>query len=106
MTTPEQSSGRKEKLLFTPGPLTTSEPVKQAMLRDLGSRDTAFIATIGKIRNGLLGLAGPLFALHVKHLLWGEVLQPPARLDSQFPGEHPRPQIRVALPVVVQGMAL
>ena len=58
MTTPEQNSGRKEKLLFTPGPLTTSEPVKQAMLRDLGSRDTAFIATIGKIRNGLLGLAG------------------------------------------------
>ena len=58
MTTPEQSSGRKDKLLFTPGPLTTSEPVKQAMLRDLGSRDTAFIATIAKIRNGLLGLAG------------------------------------------------
>ena len=35
MTTPEQNSGRKEKLLFTPGPLTTSEPVKQAMLLSL-----------------------------------------------------------------------
>ena len=58
MTSPGQNSGRKDKLLFTPGPLTTSEPVKQAMLRDLGSRDTAFIATIGKIRGGLLGLAG------------------------------------------------
>src|SRR2546430_17688782 len=28
-----------DKLLFTPGPLTTSEAVKQAMLHDLGSRD-------------------------------------------------------------------
>ena len=58
MTNPEQNSPGKDKLLFTPGPLTTSESVKQAMLRDLGSRDTAFIATIGKIRDGLLGLAG------------------------------------------------
>ena len=58
MTDPEQNSTREDKLLFTPGPLTTSESVKQAMLRDLGSRDTAFIATIGKIRDGLLGLAG------------------------------------------------
>ena len=58
MTSPEQNNSRKDKLLFTPGPLTTSEPVKQAMLRDLGSRDTEFIATILKIRNGLLELAG------------------------------------------------
>ena len=34
----------KDKALFTPGPLTTSPTVKQAMLRDLGSRDTEFIA--------------------------------------------------------------
>jgi 2-aminoethylphosphonate-pyruvate transaminase len=27
------------KLLFTPGPLTTGEGVKKAMLRDAGSRD-------------------------------------------------------------------
>ena len=36
----------KDKPLFTPGPLTTSLSVKQAMLRDLGSRDTEFIGAV------------------------------------------------------------
>lgn len=48
----------KDKPLFTPGPLTTSRTVKQAMLKDLGSRDFAFIQVIQEIRNGLLALAG------------------------------------------------
>jgi len=48
----------KDKHLFTPGPLTTSRTVKQAMLKDLGSRDYAFIQVIQEIRNGLLALAG------------------------------------------------
>lgn len=47
-----------DKLLFTPGPLTTSRTVKQAMLRDLGSRDEEFIAIVKGIRQRLLGLAG------------------------------------------------
>ena len=47
------------KLLFTPGPLTTSDAVKQAMLRDLGSRDHEFIATVRGIRRDLLSLCGP-----------------------------------------------
>jgi 2-aminoethylphosphonate-pyruvate transaminase len=46
----------KKKLLFTPGPLTTSETVKQAMLRDLGSRDTEFLEVVRKIRRRLLEL--------------------------------------------------
>lgn len=46
------------KLLFTPGPLTTSETVKRAMLRDAGSRDGEFIAVIRDIRNRLLALGG------------------------------------------------
>jgi 2-aminoethylphosphonate-pyruvate transaminase len=46
----------KDKLLFTPGPLTTSETVKQAMLRDLGSRDTEFLEVVRKIRRRLLEL--------------------------------------------------
>ena len=46
------------KLLFTPGPLTTSATVKEAMLRDLGSLDFDFLATVRKIRMRLLGL-GP-----------------------------------------------
>lgn len=46
------------KLLFTPGPLTTSATVKQAMLRDLGSLDRDFLASVLRIRTRLLEL-GP-----------------------------------------------
>jgi len=49
-------SGWKDKILFTPGPLTTSRTVKQAMLRDLGSRDFEFIRTVRQIRRDLLEL--------------------------------------------------
>ncbi len=48
----------KDKILFTPGPLTTSRYVKQAMLRDLGSRDVAFIECVREIRHKLLTLGG------------------------------------------------
>jgi 2-aminoethylphosphonate-pyruvate transaminase len=51
------SSSIKDKLLFTPGPLTTSMNVKEAALFDLGSRDSAFIAVVEQIRNRLLQLA-------------------------------------------------
>ncbi|CAN5450912.1 2-aminoethylphosphonate--pyruvate transaminase [soil metagenome] len=44
----------KDKLLFTPGPLTTSLTVKKAMLRDLGSRDIEFINAVKQVRNALL----------------------------------------------------
>lgn len=47
----------KDKLLFTPGPLTTSRTVKQAMLRDLGSRDHEFIELVKDIRQKLVKLA-------------------------------------------------
>jgi 2-aminoethylphosphonate-pyruvate transaminase len=49
---------RTDKLLFTPGPLTTSNTVKQAMLRDLGSRDAEFVEVVQGIRQHLLELAG------------------------------------------------
>ena len=53
--------GWKDKVLFTPGPLTTSQTVKQAMLRDLGSRDGEFIGLVKEIRDKLveLGQADP-----------------------------------------------
>ncbi|MCH8342304.1 MAG: 2-aminoethylphosphonate--pyruvate transaminase [Chloroflexi bacterium] len=51
-------SGSKDKLLFTPGPLTTSMTVKQAMLRDLGSRDSEFIDLVKDIRTRLLEIGG------------------------------------------------
>lgn len=47
-----------KKLLFTPGPLTTSSTVKQQMLVDVGSRDTIFINTVKEIQSELLRLAG------------------------------------------------
>ncbi len=46
------------KLLFTPGPLTTSSTVKEAMLRDLGSRDSEFLVVVRGIREKLLELGG------------------------------------------------
>jgi 2-aminoethylphosphonate-pyruvate transaminase len=48
----------KDKILFTPGPLTTSRTVKQALLRDLGSRDNEFISIVEDIRQRLLALGG------------------------------------------------
>ncbi|MBS1751740.1 MAG: 2-aminoethylphosphonate--pyruvate transaminase [Bacteroidetes bacterium] len=44
-------------LLFTPGPLSTSATVKEAMLKDMGSRDFAFMNAVKEIRSGLLALA-------------------------------------------------
>jgi len=48
--------GWKDKILFTPGPLTTSQTVKQALLRDLGSRDFAFIEMVKDIRARLVAI--------------------------------------------------
>ncbi len=46
----------RDKLLFTPGPLTTSATVKSAMLHDAGSRDAAFLDKVREIRKRLLAL--------------------------------------------------
>jgi len=51
--------------LLTPGPLTTSTTVKQAMLRDWGSRDGRFIALNAAIRERLVRLAGGNADSHV-----------------------------------------
>ncbi len=47
-----------DKLLYTPGPLTTSMAVKKTMLRDLGSRDHEFIRIVKEIRQKLLEAGG------------------------------------------------
>ncbi len=44
--------------LFTPGPLTTSRTVKQAMLRDVGSWDRDFAAVVAAVRQSLLAVGG------------------------------------------------
>ena len=50
--------GDCSKKLFTPGPLLTKLSVKEAMLKDYGSRDVEFIENIDFIRNKLLDIAG------------------------------------------------
>jgi len=44
--------------LLTPGPLTTSLSVKQAMLHDWGSRDQAFIDMTARVREKLVAMVG------------------------------------------------
>ncbi len=58
MTTLSQTAATPtgEPWLLTPGPLTTSPTVKQAMLHDYGSRDTHFIALNARVRERLLTL--------------------------------------------------
>lgn len=48
----------KDKKLFTPGPLGVTLSVKEAMLRDVGSRDSEFIECVKDIRQSLLDIAG------------------------------------------------
>ncbi len=48
-----------EPYLLTPGPLTTSYPVKRAMLRDWGSWDADFRAMTAEIRARMVDLLGP-----------------------------------------------
>lgn len=47
-----------DPLLLTPGPLTTSAAVKQAMVHDWGSRDAGFIAINKMVLEKILELAG------------------------------------------------
>ena len=47
----------QDRLLFTPGPLTTSFSVKAACLNDLGSRDNQFIKVISEVQSELLDVA-------------------------------------------------
>src|SRR5579859_2355186 len=63
MHLPEDKSGgsvasARDKLLFTPGPLTTSLAIKQAMLHDAGSWHFEFNALVATIRDRLLHSAG------------------------------------------------
>jgi 2-aminoethylphosphonate-pyruvate transaminase len=51
------SATPRDPWLLTPGPLTTSASVKQAMLHDWGSRDAAFIAINKRVRERLVSLA-------------------------------------------------
>ncbi len=46
----------RDAILLTPGPLTTTERTKRAMLRDWGSWDSSFIAVTAELRRQLLAI--------------------------------------------------
>lgn len=58
MSTKTCRSETGDPLLLTPGPLTTSKSVKQAMVHDWGSRDPAFIELNRKVLVDIAALAG------------------------------------------------
>jgi 2-aminoethylphosphonate-pyruvate transaminase len=58
MTLKPAASETGDPLLLTPGPLTTSASVKQAMVHDWGSRDQGFIAINRMVLESLVELAG------------------------------------------------
>src|SRR5215510_12803208 len=81
-------SAWKDKALFTPGPLTTSPTVKQAMLRDLGSRDFEFIAVIKDIRQRLVALGTAATSEYTAVLLQGSgTFSVEAMLSATVPPE-------------------
>lgn len=57
-TAPLPAPALGEPYLLTPGPLTTSREVKEAMLRDWGSWDADFRAMTAELRQRLLALTG------------------------------------------------
>src|SRR5215469_6072105 len=57
MTKPAASE-TGDPLLLTPGPLTTSTAVKQAMVHDWGSRDAEFLRINRMVLDRLIELAG------------------------------------------------
>ena len=46
----------RDAILLTPGPLTTTERTKQAMLHDWGSWDSSFVAVTAELRRQLLAI--------------------------------------------------
>jgi|SRR5579859_1754562 len=78
----------KDKALFTPGPLTTSRTVKQAMLRDLGSRDFEFVEVVQDIRRRLVALGTAHTADYTAVLMPGSgTFSVEAMLSSSVPPE-------------------
>ncbi len=61
----------RDSLLFTPGPLSTSPTVKQAMLRDLGARDERFLGIVRGVKKRLLALAELPLELYTAILMQG-----------------------------------
>lgn len=51
------TTAAKRQVLFTPGPLMTTDATRQAMLVDYGSRDQKFLTAVDAVRSTLLAVA-------------------------------------------------
>lgn len=60
-----------QKVLLTPGPLTTSKSVKQAMALDMGTRDIEYQELVQQVRHSLLELADGDERVYTSVLLQG-----------------------------------
>jgi len=107
----------RDRLLFTPGPLTISSSVKLAMLRDVGSRDREFIDVVADVRDRLLRIAGLDAAEYAAILLpgsgtygveavVGSVLPPDGRLLVIENGAYGRRMSRIADALLIDASAL
>src|SRR4051812_47777322 len=95
-----------EPILLTPGPLTTRIETRRAMLRDWGSRDSAFIAMTGELRRRLLDIANGS-GTHVAVPLQGSgtfiveaaiatLMKPPAKLLVLANGAYGERMLEIA----------
>ena len=95
----------RDPLLLTPGPLTTSRATKEAMLRDWGSRDAAFIRMNARVRERLVDLAGgrgshvcvPLqgSGTFIVEAMIGTLLPPSGKLLVLLNGAYGRRMVRI-----------
>ncbi|CAD7954442.1 unnamed protein product [Amoebophrya sp. A120] len=70
-TTATRSFSSRTPLLFTPGPLTTSVQVKNALLQDVGSRDPYFLDQMHAVREKLVLGANTTTDTHDSVLIQG-----------------------------------
>ena len=96
---------RRDPWLLTPGPLTTSRTVKEAMLRDWGSRDAEFIKLNARVRERLVELAGGLgthvcvplqgSGTFIVEAMLGTLVPPSGRLAILVNGAYGKRMVRI-----------
>lgn len=105
-----------DPILLTPGPLTTSSTVKQAMLKDWGSRDGAFIQMNADIRRRLPELVGAS-ATHVAvpmqgsgtfavEAMVGTLVPPDGKLLVMINGAYGQRILRIAKVIGLEAVAI
>ena len=84
----------RDAILLTPGPLTTTERTKRAMLRDWGSWDSSFIAVTTELRRQLLKIVHGEGSHVVVPLQGSGTFAVEAAVATIVPKRRPRPRAR------------